>query len=380
MMFSMIKNGTQNRRNLLKAASLRLVYLFAFLCLIALLIHLKRGRAHYMKEITMRTKYSSEETTQYNCKLRYTHYISYMISMYQKCMINPRFSDHFTSTVNISDFDNQISDNFEVPLLSTIEPDIERVRPLPPLTAGEKNGTHLKRKPLHFDSRILQEIVGHGDQLSRSKGSFIYVLLFNHAYRYLVSNWLCNTAHFQTVHERLLLVSLSKGTCKELIEQAEKATCVEAAVKGYDDPADYATDTFDAIMLFRAHLSTLFAMKSVKVVMVEADATWFRNPQSLFAREFLNDENGVVTPYNGGISMGAIRAMSPMVIRPTKTTWKFLRGLARRLERSSAQNDQAVYNILCAARYLEQRCGMFYYEDIADGIWYNILEVDRFLH
>ncbi|RCN29971.1 hypothetical protein ANCCAN_24266 [Ancylostoma caninum] len=183
-----------------------------------------------------------------------------------------------------------------------------------------------------------------------------------------------------TVHERLLLVSLSNGTCKEVTEQAEKATCVEAAVKGYDDPADYATDTFDAIMLFRAHLSMLFAMKSVKVVMVEADATWFRNPQSLFAREFSKAEVGLVTPYNGGISMGAIRAMSPMVIRPTKTTWKFLRGLTRRLERSSAQNDQAVYNVLCAARYLEQRCGIFYYEDIADGIWLTILEVDGSLH
>ncbi|EPB72662.1 hypothetical protein ANCCEY_08256 [Ancylostoma ceylanicum] len=295
-MFSVIKHGSPNRRNVCSAVSLRLIYLFAFLCLIALLIHLKRSRGQNMEEIEK-----------------------------QLTDIFPLDDENIPAQLQI--------DNYEVPLLSTLEPDIERVQTVTPLIAGEKNATHLKRKRLRFDPRILR-----------------------------------------TVHERLLLVSLSKDVCKEITEEAQQATCVEAAVKGYDDPADYATDTFDAIMLFRAHLSTLFAMRSVKVVMVEADATWFRNPQSIFANEFVNDGVGIVTPRNGGISMGAIRAMSPMVIRPTSTTWKFLRGLARRLERSSAQNDQAVYNVLCSSRYLEQRCGIFYYEDIADGIWLSILQ------
>ncbi|EYB96712.1 hypothetical protein Y032_0147g2571 [Ancylostoma ceylanicum] len=352
MMFSVIKHGSPNRRNVCSAVSLRLIYLFAFLCLIALLIHLKRSRGQNMEEIEKQ--------------------LTDIFPLDDENI--PAQLQHFTTIANISESHKPVIDNYEVPLLSTLEPDIERVQTVTPLIAGEKNATHLKRKRLRFDPRILREIVSHGDRLSRRKRSFIYVLLFNHAYRYLVSNWLCNTAHFRTVHERLLLVSLSKDVCKEITEEAQQATCVEAAVKGYDDPADYATDTFDAIMLFRAHLSTLFAMRSVKVVMVEADATWFRNPQSIFANEFVNDGVGIVTPRNGGISMGAIRAMSPMVIRPTSTTWKFLRGLARRLERSSAQNDQAVYNVLCSSRYLEQRCGIFYYEDIADGIWLSILQ------
>ncbi|ETN79599.1 hypothetical protein NECAME_09740 [Necator americanus] len=189
------------------------------------------------------------------------------------------------------------------------------------------------------------EIVDYGKELSRRRALFIYVLIFNHGYRHIVSNWLCNTAHFT------------------------KILCAYVSVGNYDAPVDFASYPFDAIMLFRAYLATAFAESSVKVVMIEADATWFRDPKHLFASEFSNEAVDIVAPRNGGISRGTIRAMSPMVIKPSNRTARFLKGLTRRLERLFDLSDQAVYNILCLSRYLGLRCGMFYYEDIADGVW-----------
>ncbi|KAK6757116.1 hypothetical protein RB195_015126 [Necator americanus] len=215
----------------------------------------------------------------------------------------------------------------------------------------------------------VQEIVDYGKELSRRRALFIYVLIFNHGYRHIVSNWLCNTAHFTTVHERTLLVSISNGTCDEVLRHVKaKILCAYVSVGNYDAPVDFASYSFDAIMLFRAYLATAFAESSVKVVMIEADATWFRDPKHLFASEFSNEAVDIVAPRNGGISRGTIRAMSPMVIKPSNRTARFLKGLTRRLERLFDLSDQAVYNILCLSRYLGLRCGMFYYEDIADGV------------
>ncbi|KAK6757117.1 hypothetical protein RB195_015126 [Necator americanus] len=178
----------------------------------------------------------------------------------------------------------------------------------------------------------------------------------------------CQDGH-ATVHERTLLVSISNGTCDEVLRHVKaKILCAYVSVGNYDAPVDFASYSFDAIMLFRAYLATAFAESSVKVVMIEADATWFRDPKHLFASEFSNEAVDIVAPRNGGISRGTIRAMSPMVIKPSNRTARFLKGLTRRLERLFDLSDQAVYNILCLSRYLGLRCGMFYYEDIADGV------------
>ncbi|EYB94875.1 hypothetical protein Y032_0166g65 [Ancylostoma ceylanicum] len=225
-------------------------------------------------------------------------------------------------------------------------------------------------EPPKFNSSLLEEVAAHAKNLSETVQSFIYVMLFNHAYRRHVANWLCNTAEFQGVHERTLFISISNETCEYIREEwGEKIYCIFLPLDGYDASLDFASRTFNNLMLVRAHLILSLAKSSIEMVLIESDAIWFRDPYPLFARHFTFNTADTVTPLKGGQEQAELREMSPLVIRPTDRFVRFWKGLTKKLENLTDVDDQTLYNRLCLMRFKEHECGTFYYEDVADGAW-----------
>ncbi|EPB73423.1 hypothetical protein ANCCEY_07494 [Ancylostoma ceylanicum] len=160
------------------------------------------------------------------------------------------------------------------------------------------------------------EVAAHAKNLSETVQSFIYVMLFNHAYRRHVANWLCNTAEFQKIY------------------------CIFLPLDGYDASLDFASRTFNNLMLVRAHLILSLAKSSIEMVLIESDAIWFRDPYPLFARHFTFNTADTVTPLKGGQEQAELREMSPLVIRPTDRFVRFWKGLTKKLENLTDVDDQ----------------------------------------
>ncbi|RCN42325.1 hypothetical protein ANCCAN_11696 [Ancylostoma caninum] len=86
------------------------------------------------------------------------------------------------------------------------------------------------------------------------------------------------------------------------------------------------------------------------MILIESDATWFRDPLPLFARHFAFNLADTVTPLKGGNEQAELREMSPLIIRPTENFVRFWKGLTKRLENLTDVDDQ---NCISAILLLE---------------------------
>ncbi|KAL6733956.1 hypothetical protein Aduo_004548 [Ancylostoma duodenale] len=280
----------------------------------------------------------------------------------EKC--HPLPNRRFNATENVKD-DSEDDDNRNNSLVNSNENAVQAL--LENVTVELSNVNWESPK---LNSSLLEEVAAHAKNLSKTVQSFIYIMLFNHAYRHHVANWLCNTAQFQGVHERTLFISISNETCQYIREEwGEKIYCIYLPLDGYDTSLDFASRTFNNLMVVRAHLILSLAKSSIKMVLIESDAIWFRDPYLLFARHFTINTADTVTPLKGGNEQAELREMSPLIIRPTENFVRFWKGLTKKLENLTNVDDQTLYNRLCLMRFKEHECGTFHYEDIADGAW-----------
>ncbi|CAO4364677.1 unnamed protein product [Caenorhabditis nigoni] len=227
--------------------------------------------------------------------------------------------------------------------------------------------------------KVLFEAENLLNQTSKSS-NFIYVAMINNAYERMTLNWICNTASMDNVHNRTLIVSVDPSTCTSIRSQwDETIKCVSLEIDNYKNGYDWGKQQYINILTLRANLMELLTKNDIPYVLIEADATWFKDPLLLFLNRTNSEEDyDIVVPvkgYDGG-SWDTL-AFDPMLISPTNGSKMFMEEMKTRLNGDKKLYDQDIMNQLCASQHNGLICRQFSYNEIADGKWYKMDERDR---
>ncbi|KAF1763879.1 hypothetical protein GCK72_003825 [Caenorhabditis remanei] len=210
--------------------------------------------------------------------------------------------------------------------------------------------------------------------------NFIYVVMINKAYERMTLNWICNTALMENVHNRTLIVTMDPSTCLSIRSQwDETIKCVSLEINNYKNGYDWGRQQYINILTLRANLMELLTANDIPYVLIETDATWFKDPLHLFANRTTAEEDyDIIIPvkgYDGG-SWDTL-AFDPMLVATTNGSKMFMEEMKTRLNSDKKLYDQDVMNQLCASQHNGLICRQFDYNEVADGKWYKMDETSR---
>uniref|UniRef100_A0A1I7T3R6 Nucleotid_trans domain-containing protein n=1 Tax=Caenorhabditis tropicalis TaxID=1561998 RepID=A0A1I7T3R6_9PELO len=108
--------------------------------------------------------------------------------------------------------------------------------------------------------------------------NFIYIAMINNAYERMTLNWICNTALMENVHNRTLIISMDSSTCHSIKTQwDETIKCVSLDIDNYKIGYDWGRQQYINILTLRANIMELLTSNDIPHVLIETDATWFKD-------------------------------------------------------------------------------------------------------
>lgn len=200
------------------------------------------------------------------------------------------------------------------------------------------------------------------------------------------------------LHAAVLLVTPDDGElCRQLRKSWPKITCLALweeqltgsggnvlpamgteQLKALSEPLSWGRLRYVQILTARANLMAALAEAKVPFMVVESDAIWLRNPIGLFQRTNMLEDADLVMPLNSAnTAKGQRFAFDPMVAFATNGSRRLLQEMRRVLNTEPDMMDQDLLNQLCSQQYAGAVCREFSPDEIADGAWLKLSEMER---
>lgn len=136
---------------------------------------------------------------------------------------------------------------------------------------------------------------------------------------------------------------MDSSTCAAIKSQwDETIKCVSLNIDTYKTGYEWGKQEYINILTLRANLMDLLATNNIPFVLIEADATWFKDPLELFANRTNTEEDfDIIVPvkgYDGG--SWDTMAFDPMLVGSTNGSKMFIKEMKERLNADQKLYDQ----------------------------------------
>ncbi|CAD6185197.1 unnamed protein product [Caenorhabditis auriculariae] len=175
-------------------------------------------------------------------------------------------------------------------------------------------------------------------------------------------NWLCNTQHFDGVHENSLIVTLDKESSSELKKTWPAVRQLNWVVPGLKDAFNYGDGYYQLFYLFRANLARALLHMNKTFWMIQQDTYWDDN---LLRMNFSNTHDDIV--FDRASENGPLIAGGYYLAKPTTSAREYFKRLSNDISWWYAP-DNAYMTSLCEISGIA-KCGGLPFSLITNWQW-----------